>query len=68
MLTRSELLSLLQDVFSVVPANGGPKLLDELKTLLANRGTLEMTVSGVWDAVVWRAGAGGALFGAGVSE
>jgi hypothetical protein len=43
-LTRQELLSLLSDVFAAVPGNGGPKLLDEIKTLLANRGSLEMTV------------------------
>ena len=43
-LTRAELLALLGDVFAVVPNGGGPKLLDELKTLLVNRGTFEMTV------------------------
>lgn len=42
MLTRHELVTLLADVFG--PAN--MRLLDELRSILNSRGTLEMTVRG----------------------
>jgi histone deacetylase complex regulatory component SIN3 len=47
-LSRAELLTLLSDVLGTSTSPSNAKLLEELRSLLANRGTLEMTPEDIW--------------------